>query len=532
MAAENVLDLTGQCSLASADTVVRHEMRRRAGLPDPMPWVTPRGLRVDYLGWDRASRRSFPPSLSVVVPSWNSENSLMACVSGLAKAAALIRDECAVEIILVDDSSRIPAADVLADLRVPQDIRVIRVEHGGQSRATNTGVRYASGKALVLCDSDIVVNPWSLDQLLRALTLDPGALAFGFRENVAPDDGLLDPGLSIAGDGLPSVLNVADENRFIFHMPGVPTHLFAATRQLRDLSGGRRIYPPGKQSWSLPLMAYGCLLACSRNNFLRIGGFDGRFVRWGFNDTEFCARWIASGGVLIPVFTANGVHAEHKARHPLQWRMAGQSRSLYERTLGERWFRPELSTLPVLADKLIRRRCAIHPPPAVPVLAGVDVARRAAIAADAQLFERAAGARAVDLVADPRLAGHALRVLRLSGDAAYLAVRDISAEMAPQGASFEYGLLEIARGRRAQARAHLAKGSSEGNWRQRGSAQYLLHRPAAGHRRFAMRHFAQAMPRAAASGLLACLAAPDGGRFAGFCTEHLENIAPEDRRIY
>ena len=314
-------DLGGAAPIIPTESLpARRAMQVARGLPDPLPWVRDGGLDVRYL--DRCQVTARPARMiSVVVASWNSESTLAACVSAIARAAALVAGECAVEIIVVDDGSTRPAADGLIGTS-DVDLQVIRVAHGGQALASNTGALHAAGEVLLFCDSDMLLNPWTLRDIRRAIACWPDALCFGFREDVAATNPRVDPAFFSTGPGLSSAFHLADDNRFTFDTPGVPMHLFAATRHLRDLRGFRRIRPPGRSSWWLSRMAYGCIIACSRSRFLQLGGVDGRFTIWGFNDTEFATRWIASGGVLLPVFTANGLHVR-PSRNPRQWRDAG-----------------------------------------------------------------------------------------------------------------------------------------------------------------------------------------------------------------
>ena len=239
----------------------------------------------------------------------------------------MLRGRCTVEVFVVDDGSPIAAADVLDRTSLGLDVRAVRVQHAGQAQASNAGALLGTGDIVVFCDSDMVLNPWSLGQIARALTIDGRALCFGFRENADPGDPRIDPAAIGRGLHADDVLLLGDDNRLRFDVPGYPSSLFAATRQLQDLTGGRCALPPGHMTWSLPNMAFGCLLACRRADFLDIGGFDGRFVNWGYSDTELCARWIASGRPLLPVFTANALHVRHAPRDPRQWRLAGENRS-------------------------------------------------------------------------------------------------------------------------------------------------------------------------------------------------------------
>ena len=90
------------------------------------------------------------PSVSVIVPVYNAENTLRACVdSVLAQTAADF------ELILIDDGSR-DASGLICDAYAEQDerIRVIHQKNAGVSAARNAGMDQARGEYVLVVDSD------------------------------------------------------------------------------------------------------------------------------------------------------------------------------------------------------------------------------------------------------------------------------------------------------------------------------------------------------------------------------------------
>lgn len=507
--------MTRQAAASGTGGAVREQVARRRGIPGPPPpWHRTGGLDSLFLlpGADTPRPSA---SVSVVIPAWNSEGTIAACLAGLARAAQRVAGRVPVEVIVVDDGSRAEISGYVPPFTFAVDIHLVRVGHRGQSRASNTGAARAAGDILVFCDSDMVLNPWSIDSLVTGLDQWPDALCFGFRESARP--------------GAPVPLLPSGDNRFRFDLPGTPTSMFAATRNLEDLTSGRRLAPPGRTRWHLARMVYGCLLACRRREFLELGGFDGRFVRWGYNDTELAARWIASGRPVVPVFTAGGLHIDHAPRHPLQWRMAGQSAALYERSLGEGWRRDDLATAPVEEVRHVPGRGA-GADPGEPRIHSRDVARAAAGLGDLILFERACGEQVADAVRDPRLARDALRALRLSGAEQYFDHDPVPA--GPPDLMFEVGLLAAACGDTGRARAALADAAKAANWLTGGTARQLLRQPPARPLRLARTHARLGIARAAATGALAAALADGTGRFREPVRAVLEDIPLTDRRVY
>jgi glycosyltransferase involved in cell wall biosynthesis len=103
--------------------------------------------------------------LSVVVPSYNSQAYLDACIKSL-----LVGGE-AVEILIVDDGSK-DRTGAMADeyaARFPTQVRALHQENGGHGEAVNTGIKNATGLYLKVVDSDDWVDPDAYRELLATL---------------------------------------------------------------------------------------------------------------------------------------------------------------------------------------------------------------------------------------------------------------------------------------------------------------------------------------------------------------------------
>jgi glycosyltransferase involved in cell wall biosynthesis len=94
-----------------------------------------------------------------------------------AVAGVLGQEGCEIELIVVDDGSPHPVADLLRKFDDPR-LRVIRVEHGGISHTRNAGIRLARGSFLRFVDADDVLERGSTARLLR-LAADGGSIAYG-----------------------------------------------------------------------------------------------------------------------------------------------------------------------------------------------------------------------------------------------------------------------------------------------------------------------------------------------------------------
>ena len=87
-----------------------------------------------------------------------------------------------IEVIVVDDGSPRPVADVLQQTGpAPQkmDVRVIRQENSGIGATRNRGFREAKARLVLFLDDDILVKPSTLNDFVEAHREHPGAVIFG-----------------------------------------------------------------------------------------------------------------------------------------------------------------------------------------------------------------------------------------------------------------------------------------------------------------------------------------------------------------
>jgi glycosyltransferase involved in cell wall biosynthesis len=111
--------------------------------------------------------------VSIVVPVWESRlDWLRAAVS-----SALAQADVSVEVVVVDDGCAVPIRDVLgiSDAR----LRLLRVPHGGVSRARNAGLDVARGRFVRFLDADDVLERGSTARLRRLCGEDDSVVAYG-----------------------------------------------------------------------------------------------------------------------------------------------------------------------------------------------------------------------------------------------------------------------------------------------------------------------------------------------------------------
>ena len=145
------------------------------------------------------------PLFSIIIPVYNVQNYLSACVKSVVEQPGPRDWEC----ILVDDGSTDQSGamcDALA-AELP-GLQVIHRENGGLAAARNTGLKAATGDWLLFLDSDDAMAPGLLAQLRGALAAHPDCDWFIGKHlewqpdgTLAPHDGLhLVPGPFASSD--------------------------------------------------------------------------------------------------------------------------------------------------------------------------------------------------------------------------------------------------------------------------------------------------------------------------------------------
>ena len=186
-----------------------------------------------------ASPQASWPRASVVICVYNGASTLADCLRG---ATALNYPN--YEVIVVDDGSTDDTARIASDF----DVRLIRTENGGLSRARNIGIEAATGEIIAFTDGDARPDADWLTYL--ALGLQSGEFAAVGGPNIAP-----------AGDGLVA--------QCVANAPGGPVCVLSTDQEAEHVPG--------------------CNMAFQASALRAIGGFDPRF-RIAGDDVDVCWR--------------------------------------------------------------------------------------------------------------------------------------------------------------------------------------------------------------------------------------------------
>ncbi len=197
------------------------------------------------------------PAASVVVPTRGRPGPLRACIHALS-GLEYPRDR--LELIVVDDGGQDVSASELTAVASGLPVRlVVQVPNGGPGKARNLGAKEAAGELLAFTDDDCRPQPGWLRELAAGLAREPSALVGG------------------------QVVNALDQNVF--------------SEASQDLVSFLSDYFP-KARALLPFFTSNNM-ACRRDRFVQLGGFDETFRFSAAEDRDLSERWAESVGPLL-----------------------------------------------------------------------------------------------------------------------------------------------------------------------------------------------------------------------------------------
>jgi GT2 family glycosyltransferase len=210
-----------------------------------------------------ADSESPKPPVSVVVPTFRRPAALRACIRSLS-AQDYPHD--LLDVVIVDDGGGVSASDLAGeatDLR----LRLVSQPKRGPAAARNRGAREGIGALLAFTDDDCRPTPSWVAEIAAGLAREPRALAGG------------------------RVVNGLVSNRF--------------AEASQDLLGFLYEYFPHGRALRPFFTANN--IACRRDAFLELGGFDESFPFSAAEDRDLSERWPAIG----PLVYLPGAVVEH-----------------------------------------------------------------------------------------------------------------------------------------------------------------------------------------------------------------------------
>ncbi len=205
---------------------------------------------------------------SIVVPTYNRPERIVACVAALSKQN-FPRTE--FEVIVVDDGSPQEIAGSLETFHSQCDLKVIRQNNAGPASARNRGLAEASGEFVAYTDDDCCPEADWLEKLQRNFDEEPRAAVGG------------------------RVVNVLRDNPYAI-----------ASQLLIDY-----LYEYYNQRKAAPTFFASNNLAFPRQALQELHGFSTDFPLAAAEDREMCDRWLRHGYSLRYDPEAIVLHSHH-----------------------------------------------------------------------------------------------------------------------------------------------------------------------------------------------------------------------------
>ena len=136
------------------------------------------------------------PNVSIVVPAYNAEESIEACVESLVNQQY---PQNKIEIVVVDNRSTDQTQARLHHFG--QNIRIVQERNRGAAAARNSGIRNTNSNILAFMDADCVADSLWLYHLIRPLTSPEVGLTAGFVTATKPDHPIQKFGMKIHNTG-------------------------------------------------------------------------------------------------------------------------------------------------------------------------------------------------------------------------------------------------------------------------------------------------------------------------------------------
>ena len=125
--------------------------------------------------------------ISVVIPTYNEQNSIEACLASLAKQTIAKK----MEIIVVDDGSTDGSEFKIQKAKLQfkiQNLILLKQGHGGPGEARNLGASKASGEVMVFVDADMEFEPDFVEKLLAPIVCGKAVGTYSTQEYLLNKD--------------------------------------------------------------------------------------------------------------------------------------------------------------------------------------------------------------------------------------------------------------------------------------------------------------------------------------------------------
>src|SRR5678815_2511425 len=231
------------------------------------------------------------PDLTILIVNRNSAGYLRDCLQSIIDT----RGDLAVELVLVDGSSTDSSLEVTREMW-PSAKVVVVPESLGYVRGNNVGLKHATGRYTMYLNSDTVIFPGALAELVGHLDAHPeiGAASGTILNSDGSDQGVV--------RRFPTFMNG------LFGRRSFLSKLFPNNRWYREYMKSR--FQQSDDPYEAEILS-ACSLIVPTRLLLETGGMDERF-HFYWVDAELCCRLARQGLKIVCVPRARIMHHEGK----------------------------------------------------------------------------------------------------------------------------------------------------------------------------------------------------------------------------
>lgn len=222
--------------------------------------------------------------VSFIIVSWNAKNFLIDCLQSITDTTTISK-----EIFVIDNASSDGSPEAVAE-RFPDVILIRNPDNYGFAKANNIGIKMATGKYICLVNSDVIVLPGCIDNLLKFMEQRPNIGMVGPR--ILNADGSLQPSCR----NLPSFFST-----------------FCRTTALDTVFPNTRFFCGCQFKWwkhdcerKVEVLS-GCFWFVKQEAINKVGGLDEDFFFYA-EDIDWCKRFNDSGWDIMFYPGAGAIH--------------------------------------------------------------------------------------------------------------------------------------------------------------------------------------------------------------------------------
>ncbi|WP_432204680.1 glycosyltransferase [Cetobacterium somerae] len=218
--------------------------------------------------------------VSLIVPVYNRLEHLRAQFQCLLNQEIL-----PFEVIITDDGSKENVLDYISDLLPKAKFKVKHVyqEDKGfrKTRALNNGVKVSEGDFLIFCDQDLVFGSDYIKTVI---------------ENASDKEFINFRPINLTENERNKFIKLQENGEIDYSsfIKGLPTEYVESVKRTLKKDRNRRIFNRlklKKRGIKLVGMSY----AVSKENYIKVNGYDEKYQGWGYEDDDFGNRLYAAG---------------------------------------------------------------------------------------------------------------------------------------------------------------------------------------------------------------------------------------------